>query len=200
MEQVVVDRKPTSPIYPESKTTVVPVAPIYPDNKATTPVYPDSVGKPVKSTTPNVVAEKFIVVNNINKELINDKYVSEYPFNDLEAGHGFFVPNGPAQTTEQTRLHMNDEITKARNFYGNVEVDENGDEVWETVVVKTRSRNEDGTFTALQTNGKPLESATQLLRPHLICPRHYVTYPVVKDYDLGGHKAVSDGVFVARVA
>lgn len=145
-----------------------------------------------------VEPEKFLIVDKVNEDLFTNEYDSRYPFNDLDIGQAIFVPNAKAETTDKTLERMHQVVRKARAFYAEVELDDNGDEVWEQVVIKSRKRNADGSF-VLDAVGKPLESADSVLRPKLIGSRHYIVRPVVKDYDTGGQKAPEDGVLIIRV-
>lgn len=170
----------------------------YGDTDLNETVHSDSVGKPVDDAVP-APKVTYDVVSNINKELYDAEYKLDYPFNNLEVGQGFFVPNKPAETTIKNLERMHAAVVLANEFYSEAEVDEAGDEVWETVFVKSRQRNVDGTF-KLTGDGKYIESADQINRPRLIYFRHYMAYAIIKDYEMAdGNKAKEDGVLVVRV-
>lgn len=163
----------------------------------------DSVGKPTKDNISSAKSAKVVypILKSVNKELYDDNeiYDVRYPFSDLDVGQSFFVPNGREVTKETAYLEMHKAAVGANRFYGEVETDENGDEVWETVTIKSLVRNPDGTV-KLQSDGKPIEGADHVMRPNLIRARYFVVRPVAKDYDIGNGKATEDGVVIIRVA
>ena len=147
---------------------------------------------------------KIAIVKNVNKELFDNTTEEEnvrYPFYQLEVGQGFFVPVDDKLNQQQLVSNMHSSLAAIRQSHAEIEYDADGDEVWETVVIKSRQRNADGTL-KLQADGTPFgESASQVMRPMLINPRRFIVKPVVKDYEVGeGSKAERDGVVVIRVA
>lgn len=158
------------------------------------PTFPDSIGRPTQPMQP---PEKLSVIDKVDPKLFNEEYDSSYPYGDLEVGQAFFIPNEQNQSTLQNLDTVHKSIAKARTFYAEPEVNENGDEVWETVTIKHRHRNTDQTF-KLTGDDKPIETAEMLTRPRLISSRHFVAYPILKGYDYGS-KAETDGVLVVRV-
>lgn len=158
----------------------------------------DSVGQkvkgPVKPVAATVPKKEYLIVDSVNDELFSDEYEGIYPFGDLEVGQAFFVPL-EKETSVQALDRMHRAIALARKFYSEPEVDENGDEVWETVIIKTTKRNLDGSI-MLDSSGAILVGADAVKRPRLIASRHFVARFVMKDYD---DKITEDGILVIRV-
>jgi hypothetical protein len=122
----------------------------------------------------------------------------KYPFSDLELGEGLYIAVEQNSTTDKLMEKLYKDVANARIAFAEVERDENGDEIWDVVVVKTRKRNEDGTF-QMGAYGKPLEGASQTSKPRLVFSRHFAVKAVIKDDDLGqGAKAPHDGALVVR--
>lgn len=120
-----------------------------------------------------------------------------YPFNDLDIGQGLYIPVEPNSTTDKLMERLYKDVANARMSFAEVERDENGDEIWDVVIVKTRKRNEDGTF-QMGAYGKPLEGANQTSKPRLVFSRHFAVKAVIKGDDLGGSEAPHDGALVVR--
>lgn len=143
--------------------------------------------------------ENVIIVKGVNKDIFSNEYESEYPFSELDNSQGFFVPNERAQSTEENLKIMRKAVTDANDFYSEIELTEDGDEVWETVIVKTKKRNPDSSL-ILSVEGKPIEGADSVTRPVVIFSRHFIAYAVDKDHNIGPNQKVSeDGVLVVRV-
>jgi hypothetical protein len=146
--------------------------------------------------------DKIILVKDVNKELFDNTTEESdalYPFYQLEVGQGFFVP---ADNISQDQLMRNfhSQLAYIRQDTAAFERDANGDEVWETVVVKSTTRNADGT-TKLQSDGTPIVGSDHVLRPVLINPRRFVVKRISEGYDIGEGKEVEEnGVMVIRVA
>ena len=122
----------------------------------------------------------------------------KYPFSDLEIGEGLYIAVEKNSTTDKLMEKLYKDVANARMAFAEVERDENGDEIWDVVIVKTRKRNEDGTF-QMGAYGKPLEGANQISKPRLVFSRHFAVKAVIKDDDLGeGAKAPHDGALVVR--
>jgi hypothetical protein len=145
---------------------------------------------------------KFITVAKANTKITHaDKPsgVMSYPFNDLEVGGGLYIPVEQNSTTDKLMEKLYREVANARMAFAEIERDEKGDEIWDCVIVKTRLKNDDGTF-QMGAYGKPLEGANQTIVPRYVYDRHYAVKAVVKDDDLGeGQKAPHDGALVVRV-
>lgn len=122
----------------------------------------------------------------------------KYPFNDLELGEGLYIPVEQNSTTDKLMEKLYKDVANARIAFAEVERDENGDEIWDVVIVKTRKKNDDGSF-QMGAYGKPLEGANQTSKPRLVFSRHFAVKAVIKDDDLGeGAKAPHDGALVVR--
>lgn len=145
----------------------------------------------------------FIKVSKPNLELDHSEHTRAgssvvYPFHDLETGEGLFIPVEQNSTTDKLMQKLYENVANARKAFAEVERDEKGDEIWDVVVVKTRLKNDDGTF-QMGAYGKPLEGANQTSMPRLVFARHFAVKAVVKDDDLGnGRKAPHDGALVVR--
>lgn len=142
------------------------------------------------------VKAKFVLVNDaIGPE---DKgYFSQYPFDELEVGQGFFVAN--EDTNKDSLEYMRQEIFRARNYYSLAEHDADGHEVMEEVHIKSRNMINDKP--EVNGDGSPIYSAQSVLRPKLIYSRHFSAYSVLSGFEYGkGEKAPADGVLVIREA
>lgn len=142
---------------------------------------------------PNNPKAKVTVINNVDK--VEDRLY--YPFADMKPGQGFFLPNEPAQTTDQAFDKMHSHIVLANNMYAEVECDENGDEVWEEVVIKSRKRGPDGRV-LLESSGNPVLGHDPVVRPKLIRSRRYAVRKIAIGDDIGGKKSEADGILVIR--
>lgn len=89
-------------------------------------------------------------------------------------------------------------IATVREHYSEIMRDEKGDEILENVTVKTRKKNDDGTFQL--TDGEVIVGANFTHMPKMIYSRNFVAKPVVKNSKVGeGFNANEDGVVVIRV-
>lgn len=141
---------------------------------------------------------EYKIFKDVSK-LIGDDEDDEYPFDELKLEQGFFIPTQPNSTTDVLLAHMQERIERIKKRYGSIETDEHGDDVWESVLIRNKKRNDDGTV-QLQ-HGKPITGANQTNRPKYIYTRNFVVKPVVKGQELGDKvKADADGVMVIRVA
>jgi len=159
---------------------------------------PDTLTKP----KPVAKDEGFQKIAKPNSKLDHSEYTKtvtpKYPFNDLEVGEGLYIPVEPNSTTDKLMEKVYKDVANSRMAFAEVERDENGDEIWDVIIIKTRLRNADGTF-QMGAYGKPLESASQTSKPRLVYARHYAVKAVLKDDDIGeGAKAPNDGVLVVR--
>jgi hypothetical protein len=146
--------------------------------------------------------DKFQTIDKPNLELDHSEHTQgakpNYPFHDLDVGQGLYIPVEQNSTTDKLMEKLYRDVANARMSFAEVERDENGDEIWDVVIVKTRKRNDDGTL-QMGAYGKPLEGANQTSKPRLVFSRHFAVKAVVKDDDLGGGtKAPHDGALVVR--
>lgn len=131
--------------------------------------------------------------------LIGDDDDEDYPYDELEIEQGFFIPTQPNNTTDALLAEMQKSIENAKQRYGQIEVNREGDEIWEQLTVRTKKRNEDGTIQL--EGGKPILGADFFHRPKYIYTRNFIVKPVVKGEKIGkSAKADGDGVVVIRVA
>ncbi len=149
----------------------------------------------VPPPAPKVEKAKVTLVNDAFHVRNDDEH---YPFTEMKPGQGFFVPNEPNQTTAQNAAKVHSHIVAVNDLYSEVETDENGDEVWEEVYVRTAKRNADGTV-ALDAGGRPIVGHDPISRPNLVYSRHYILRQIAKDDMIAGKKADADGVLVARL-
>lgn len=155
-----------------------------------------------KANAPSQNKDDFITVGKANTALDASDHTRggsvNYPFSDLEVGAGLYIPVEQNSTTDKLMEKLYREVANARMQFAEVERDEKGDEIWDVVIVKTRLKNDDGTF-QMGAYGKALEGANQTSIPRLVYARHYAVKAVIKDADLGdGQKAPHDGAFVVR--
>lgn len=144
--------------------------------------------------------ENHQIIAEPNLEISHTQKVgrAKYPFSDLDAGAGMYIPVEPNMTTDKLMESLYKEVANARMEFSEIERDEDGNEIWDVVIVKTRKRNEDGTF-QMGAYGKPLEGANQTMKPRLVFSRHFAVKAVVKGDDLGsGVEAPHDGALVVR--
>ncbi len=144
---------------------------------------------------PKPVKPKVTVLDAVEAEP-EDKFL--YPFDDMDAGAGFFVPNVPGETTAQTLTRLGPQLAYANDWYSEVELDVNGDEVWEDVYVRTTKRNPDGSV-QLDAGGKPIYGHDPISRPNYIYGRRYVARRIAKGDEFADKTADVDGVLVVRV-
>lgn len=153
-----------------------------------------SSGKPAKRSDiePKILSDVSI--------LIGEDKDDEYPYDKLKLEQGFFVPTQPNSTTDALLAKIHRSINTAKKRYGEIEVNEEGDEILDMVCVQTKKRNDDGTI-QLHGDGKPNVGADFQQIPRYIYTRNYVAKPVIKGQKIGeGVDADSDGVVVIRVA
>jgi hypothetical protein len=151
---------------------------------------------PTKPTPPKSEPAKVVAVKGA-RDLSKPNYDTRYPFNDLAVGDGYFVAN--QDVGENSLDYLRKETFRARDYYSIAEHDENGDEIWETLIIKNRSIT-NGKFN-LDDYGNYIMSATQVTRPKLLHSRHFSAITVMRDADMGnGQKAPADGVLVIREA
>jgi hypothetical protein len=169
------------------------------------PVKPEPVkNEPVAKTEP----AKFLKVNNAFSQQVSNDH-TRYPFDELEVGQGMFVSNDdyllnhrstvvqlqPSNVPRNELLEfMRKEIYCARDYYGIIEHDIDGNEVWEDVNVRVRENR-------LDSSGNPVIGSNIVHRPKMIYSRFFSAYEVKKDAQIGeGVQAPADGVLVIREA
>jgi len=167
------------------------------------------VNAPIQSIHPTSAAkadskpQEYDVFDDANRYLNHDKQVYDfaYPFKDMDVGQGFFVPVEANMTTDQLIANLHRDIFTFVQQTSECEKDEKGDDVWESIVIQTKKRTDDGVI-QLDGLGKPIVGANQTNRPKLIHSANFMVRAVVKDDELieGGRKADSDGALVIRVA
>jgi len=123
----------------------------------------------------------------------------DYPYDELKIEQAFFVPVKPNETTDKVLAKIHKSIDAARNTYGEIEVDENGDHILEVLTIETRKRNEDGTVRLKGDN--PILGASFHQRPKYIYTRNFIAKVVIAGQKLAENvEAEGDGVVVIRVA
>ncbi len=134
-------------------------------------------------------------------ELFGEDMDNEYPFDKLELAQAFFVPTQPNSTTDALLAKLHRSINAAKKHFGEVEVNEEGDEIWDMLCIRNKKRNPDGSI-ELNGDGTPNTGANFTQQPRYIYTRNYVAKAVIKGQKLGegGSEAESDGVVVVRVA
>lgn len=131
--------------------------------------------------------------------LFEDAGDEDYPYDKMKVDEAFFVPTQPNDTTDKLLVKIHKSVELAKQRYGEIEVNEDGDEILEVLTVKTRQRNSDGTIKL--TNGKPVLGADYYQRPKYIYTRNFIAKAVTKGQELAdGVEAEGDGVVVVRVA
>lgn len=148
-------------------------------------------------------AEGIRVITNVHHDLFDTRTDKAedgmYPFSQLEPGQGFFVPAKDGQTTDNLIENMYRTIHHVRETFAEVQRDENGDEILDNVTVKTRKKNDDGTF-QLTGDNEVITGANFTHMPRAIYTRNFVAKPVTKDSKLGdSFNAPEDGIIVIRV-
>ncbi len=144
---------------------------------------------------PKPVKPKVAIINEIEPEP-EDKFL--YPFEDMEPGAGFFIPNVPNETTAQTVARLAPQLAAVNDWYSEIETDANGDEVWEDVYVRTTKLNPDGSL-QLDGAGRVIYGHDPISRPNYIFGRRYVARRITKGDEFADKTADVDGVLVVRV-
>ncbi len=121
-----------------------------------------------------------------------------YPFHEMKAGEGMFIPVEKNSTTDKLLSQLLSMTHKFREAGAEIETDENGDQVRESVVIETKKRTDDGLI-QLDGAGKPIVGANQTNRYKMIYSSNFTVKPIVKGDEMGGGKADKDGVLVVRV-
>ncbi len=122
----------------------------------------------------------------------------KYPFNEMGAGEGMFIPVEKGGTTDKLMASIQKMAHQFREAGATIETDENGDQVRESVVIETKKRTDDGLI-QLDGAGKPIVGANQTNRYKMIYSSNFTVRPIVKGDELGNGEADSDGVLVVRV-
>lgn len=186
--------------------------------------FPDSVGAKTEPNNPVVMTHKqieeqpteidtvkgtnekdgVVMIKEVNSDFLEDTNTLHYefnrPFDDLEIGNAFFVPNKDGQTTENHLAQLHQQIAAYRDMNSEIEKDEDGDDILETVVIASKKRNSDGTL-VLEANGNPLVGANPVTRPKRIYYKNFIARAVVKGNKVDGDNEIDhDGVLVVRVA
>lgn len=132
--------------------------------------------------------------------LMGEDEDDEYPYDKLELDQAFFVPTQPNSTTDTLLAKIHKSVNMAKKRYGEIEVNEEGDEIWDMICIRTKKRNDDGTI-QLHGDNTPNLGANFDQQPRYIYTRNYIAKPVIKGQKIGdGVEAESDGVVVIRVA
>lgn len=171
-----------------------------------------SVNQEVKSINPISLEQAEGNINNKDKYKIIDKanrFVgiertgfkdAKYPFADLKLGQGIFIPVQPNSTTDSLMDDVHEQIEIFRRQAADIEKDEKGDDISESIIVHTRKRTPEGHI-QLDDLGKPITGANQTIRPKYIYTANFVARAVIKGNELveNGQKADNDGVLLVRV-
>jgi len=162
------------------------------------------VNAPIQSLHPTSVAnapdksQSYNIFDNANQ--LKTAFDFAYPFKDMKIDQGFFVPVEANMTTDQLIANLHRDIFTFVQQTSECEKDEKGDDVWESIVIQTKKRTDDGII-QLDGLGKPIVGANQTNRPKLIHSCNFIVKAIVKDDELtDGRKAESDGALVVRVA
>lgn len=125
----------------------------------------------------------------------------KYPFDKMDVDQGIFIPVEKGDTTDNLVARLHKDIDAFRKQTSEVEKDENGDDVRESVVIETKKRKDD--VIQLDGAGKPIVGANQTNRYKLIYSANFIVRPVVKGDALelgeGSPEAESDGALLIRV-
>lgn len=139
--------------------------------------------------------DKYQIVENARYETVENDY--KYPF-DISIGQGFFVPLGDGDTLDKLVVAMSKQVNQYRIQNSQIETNDEGDNVLETITIDAKQRNPDGSF-KLDGEGVPKVSIATVMRPKLIGPM-FMIKAVHKDDNMGDEvSAESDGVLVIRL-
>lgn len=142
------------------------------------------------------------VFDNPNRYLNHRGVVHDfaYPFEDTKVGQAFFVPVENDTTVDKLVADIHHKVDQFVNQTSECEKDDKGDDVWESVVIQTKKRTQDG-LVQLNSDGTPIVGANQTNRPKLIHSASFIVRPIVAGDELvkDGQKAEQDGVMVVRV-
>jgi hypothetical protein len=140
--------------------------------------------------------KEFDIIDNAHYQL--SKNNTNYPFDKLEIGQGFFVPLENDSTMDKLMTATNKQANIYRTENSEVEKNDEGDDVLENFTVNARKRKPDGSF-ELDGDGQPKLTVSSGLRPKLIGPM-FMVKAVHKDDEISeNNKSEVDGVLVIRL-
>lgn len=162
-------------------------------NKPVSWTEPVKEPEPVIDTPPK---KEYQIVDDARYELIKNEFA--YPFDKLQIGQGFFVSIEDDNTVAKLVVAMSKQVNQYCVQNSQVEKNEEGDDILETLTINTRLRNPDGSF-KLDGEGVPKVSIATVLRPRLIGPK-FMVRAVYKDAEIADDvKSEKDGVLVIRL-
>lgn len=129
-------------------------------------------------------------------DLVFDETITKSSYegiNDMEAGDGLLFPVVPGKTIDEIVLDGQREAKRLNDYYSVSEVNGDGEEILDTVIVKEFKRNDDKTI-QLDGANKPITGANQTNIPRKIQIRQYVAKPVTRS-----DKISEDGCLIVRV-
>lgn len=165
-------------------------------------IHPTSAKQGLNTDNNKPAKPEFKIIDRANRYLNHDGVLQDfkYPFNELDVDQGIFIPLPENITTDKLMATLHQQINIYIKQTSECEKDEKGDDVWESVVIQTKKRLDDGVI-QLDSYGNPIVGANQTNRPKLIHSSNFVVKAVVKGDEISkGNKASSDGVLVVRVA
>ncbi len=114
-------------------------------------------------------------------------------FEDIEIGSGILIPVEPGKTIDQTVLEAQKKVHQLNLHYSIPEVNDEGEELMDSVIVKEFKRNEDKTI-QLGADNKPITGANAGYITRRIQLRQYAVKNVTR-----GDKISEDGALIVRV-
>lgn len=130
-------------------------------------------------------------ISNATDILIEDN--SGLEFADIEVGNGVLLPVVPGKTIDQVVLEAQKKVHQLNLRYSIPEVNDEGEELQDSIIVKEFKRNEDKTI-QLGPDNKPITGANTGYITRRIQLRQYAVKNVVR-----GDKISEDGCLIVRV-
>lgn len=115
-------------------------------------------------------------------------------YNDIDVGAGMLITVEPGKTLDQTIFEAHKEVYRLNEFYSVPELNEEGEEMSDQIIVHELKRNDDKTI-QLNDKSKPITGASHQFRKRRIKLRQYAVKSVMAD----GDKISEDGALIVRV-
>lgn len=121
-----------------------------------------------------------------------------YPFQDMKLGQGMFIPVEEGKTIDSLMSKVYKQVHTFREQNSEIDYDENGDEILESIAVNQKMRNDDGTV-KLDGGNPRLTIGKSGLFPRLIGPNFAIKAVVKGDKISENDEADADGALVIRM-
>lgn len=139
---------------------------------------------------------EYETISNVEDHVLDDSSfdAEKYQqFTDMDVGSGLLIPVEPNKTIDQTILEAQKQVHYLNEYYSVPEVNEEGEEVSDQVIVHEYKRNENKTV-QLDGDSKPMTGANHQIRKRRIQLRQYAVKAVTENENIS-----SDGALIIRV-